>query len=412
MTKGAMLCELVLHEVVESQPVDVFIAQNGGRPYDQRYLSFSMDAAVQYHSFCDDFGPMNLSSTVRFIKQLEQELAACAQSCCRQLVLSVESGPRPLTNAVMLLGSYLILMKDMTPEQVADRFAGIPPDQLEDYRDATYLPADFGLALRDCWDGLFQGQRCGWVRRPTDADSPLWGAIDIDEYEHYDAPHNADLHQVVPGKLVAMCGPHDLGGALYADDAARGTRRFSPAYLAGALRELGVSDVVQLNEEAYDTRALEEAGIAHHALVFPDCTEPPGPLVAAFLAVADAARGAVAVHCRAGLGRTGTLVAVWMMRSRGFTARAAMGWLRLVRPGSVIGAQQTFLCRVQSIREAHAAARRAGRPVPALPPAAALGVGGGSARLAAAAAAAAAAAQVSEALDRRAAARMRAGRAS
>ncbi len=68
------------------------------------------------------------------------------------------------------------------------------------------------------------------------------------------------------------------------------------------------------------------------------------------------------MHCKAGLGRTGTLIAVCMMRSHGFTARAAMGRLRVMRPGSIIGAQQGFLsgCRVERIREAHNAACRVG----------------------------------------------------
>ena len=70
----------------------------------------------------------------------------------------------------------------------------------------------------------------------------------------------------------------------------------------------------------------------------------------AFLAAADGAIGsgkAVAVHCRAGLGRTGTLIALYLMRRHGFGARAAMGWLRIMRPGSVIGVQQRYLCEAE-----------------------------------------------------------------
>ena len=37
-----------------------------------------------------------------------------------------------------------------------------------------------------------------------------------------------------------------------------------------------------------------------------------------------------------------------MMKHHGFTAREAMGWLRIVRPGSVIGEQQDYLCRVEA----------------------------------------------------------------
>ena len=46
---------------------------------------------------------------------------------------------------------------------------------------------------------------------------------------------------------------------------------------------------------------------------------------------------------------TGTLIAVRLTRSDGFSAREAMGWLRIMRPGSVIGEQQRFLCALESI---------------------------------------------------------------
>jgi len=45
----------------------------------------------------------------------------------------------------------------------------------------------------------------------------------------------------------------------------------------------------------------------------------------------------------AGLGRTGTLIACFIMKHFKFTAAEAIAWIRICRPGSVIGPQQEFL---------------------------------------------------------------------
>lgn len=53
------------------------------------------------------------------------------------------------------------------------------------------------------------------------------------------------------------------------------------------------------------------------------------------------------MHCKAGLGRTGTCIGAYLMKHYAFTAREAIGWMRVCRPGSVIGPQQQFLEEIQ-----------------------------------------------------------------
>ena len=51
----------------------------------------------------------------------------------------------------------------------------------------------------------------------------------------------------------------------------------------------------------------------------------------------------------AGLGRTGSLIACYMMKHYKFTAAESIAWLRICRPGSVLGPQQHWLEEQQHI---------------------------------------------------------------
>ena len=80
-----------------------------------------------------------------------------------------------------------------------------------------------------------------------------------------------------------------------------------------------------------------------------DGSTPPDHLLHRVIDSFESEPNAIAVHCKAGLGRTGTCIGCWAMKHYGFTAEEIIGWLRVCRPGSVIGPQQHYLQQMQPI---------------------------------------------------------------
>lgn len=114
-------------------------------------------------------------------------------------------------------------------------------------------------------------------------------------------------------------------------------------------KKLGVGAVVRLNNQTYTAAHFKDAGIRHHELFFTDGTCPPKEVVERFLEIAEGEPGALAVHCKAGLGRTGTLIACYAIKHYHFNAADFIGWIRLCRPGSVLGPQQYFLLEMEEV---------------------------------------------------------------
>jgi atypical dual specificity phosphatase len=108
------------------------------------------------------------------------------------------------------------------------------------------------------------------------------------------------------------------------------------------LAECGISVVVNLHERAHEPARLARSGLTEVHLPVPDFTAPTLDQInhgVQTIRRALAADQRVAVHCAAGLGRTGTLLACYLV-SIGLTPDAAIDRVRAVRPGSVETAEQ------------------------------------------------------------------------
>jgi len=82
-------------------------------------------------------------------------------------------------------------------------------------------------------------------------------------------------------------------------------------------------------------------------LYFPDGSVPSMEIVEKFLELTEATNGAIAVHCKAGLGRTGTLIGCYAMKHYYFPAADFIGYIRIARPGSILGPQQNYLIEME-----------------------------------------------------------------
>lgn len=288
---------------------------------------FCTDDEFVYENFYADFGPLNLAMLYRYCCKLNKKLKSFTLTR-KRIVHYTSFDQRKRANAAVLIGAYAVIYLKKTPEEAFRALISGSNASYLPFRDASFGNCTFNLTILDCLQGIRKALQHGFFDFET---------FDVDEYEHYERVENGDFNWVVPGKFLAFSGPHpkskiENGYPLHAPEA------YFPYF-----RKHNVTTVVRLNKKIYDAKRFTDAGFDHYDLFFVDGSTPSDMITRRFLHISESTDGALAVHCKAGLGRTGTLIGCYLMKHYRFTAAETIAWIRICRPGSIIGPQQHFL---------------------------------------------------------------------
>jgi cell division cycle 14 len=100
-----------------------------------------------------------------------------------------------------------------------------------------------------------------------------------------------------------------------------------------------------------EATTLEDAHIEHLDLQVVDGSIPSLDQVREFMDFApksiDKGNGGLAVHCRAGLGRTGTMIGAYLIRKYKVDAKETAAFMQVMRPGMFLTRQQRFMEAIQ-----------------------------------------------------------------
>ncbi|CCU99302.1 unnamed protein product [Malassezia sympodialis ATCC 42132] len=305
---------------------------------------FCIDEDLVYLSFSNDWGPLNVAMFYRFCVHVHQMLIDPAMQDTH-LALYTNTHPHHKANAALLCALYALTIDHISP---ADAFFPYSEMELMPFRDAGYGRADYCLTIQDILYGVRRALDCGLLDLTT---------FDLAAYEHYEQVQHGDWNWITP-HFLALASPKDraymaalaAGGPAAASAAARAAARVAPnpmlRHTVDYFQEHKVGLVVRLNNPLYLRDVFENAGIEHLELYFDDGSNPSEDIVRTFIHEADRvieSGRAIAVHCKAGLGRTGVLIGAYLVWKHGFTASEVIGYMRLMRPGCVVGPQQHFM---------------------------------------------------------------------
>ncbi len=296
---------------------------------------FTIDDSLPYNPFHLDFGPLHIGHLYRFAVTLHNILNN-DKNQGKSVVLYSATNSRDRANTACLLSCYMVLVQGWAPHQVLAPISQVDPPFMP-FRDAGYSTADFTISIQDVVYSVWRAKERGMIDLTS---------FNLEEYELYERVEKGDFN-VISKDFIAFASPKQLkysNSEVIIEDENGLSSTFK--HVLDYFKKNNVQLVVRLNSHLYDSSEFEKRGIKHIDMIFEDGTCPTMEIVQNFIGVSEAVianGGKIAVHCKAGLGRTGCLIGAHLIYTHGFTANECIAYMRIIRPGMVVGPQQHWL---------------------------------------------------------------------
>lgn len=277
-----------------------------------------------YHEYREclknEYGPINMGNIILFINYISELKTKINKDIPIVYYVYKSNNNYDLLNALFLFGCYFIIKENYTIEKVLFDIHYIFEFCPQYYSDCISHYNGYVINIKDCFKT---------IKFIIDNKYFDINKFNLNEYLYYNEYQFRDM-TIILDKFMAMSCPsnYNIDNIIY------------------ELKNKKIKNIIRLNnEDSYDKKLFEDKDIIVHDLYFEDMTTPSIDIIKKFLNIISNNDPVeiFAIHCKAGIGRTGILICIYLILKLDFEPLYAITYLRIMRPGSIMYHQGLFL---------------------------------------------------------------------